>query len=77
MRYELDDRGSIPGRNKDFFLFHSVQIGIGAIQINWLGFYSGDKSTGVWSWLFIPSSVEVKNDGAMPSLPHMFSWRAA
>jgi hypothetical protein len=74
MGYGLDERGSIPGRAK-FSFFHSVQTGSRVIQrpIQWLpgAISPGLKRQGREGDHLTPSSAEVKNDGAIPLLPHM------
>jgi hypothetical protein len=77
----LDVRDSIPGRG-NIFLFSIVgRPAVGPTQlpmkcameaISWRVTRSGweaDHSS--------PSSVEVKNGGAIPPLPHMPSWHSA
>jgi hypothetical protein len=63
----------ISGRGKDFSLLHSVQIGYGPtqplIQMVLGALPSGIKRLGREIDRSPPSTVEVKNSGAIPSLP--------
>jgi hypothetical protein len=78
----LDGQGSIPGRER-FFLFSTAsRLALGPAQspIQWV---LGVISLGVKQQLgheashSPPSSVKVKNGGAIPPLPHMSSWHSA
>jgi hypothetical protein len=40
-------------------------------------FFPWDKAQGREANRLPPSSAEVKNDGAIPPLPHMYSWQSA
>jgi hypothetical protein len=73
--YELDCRGSIPGRDKRFFLPHSVQTdsrahlashSVGAVVS------LGTKKPGRKTDHSPPFSAEVKNGGAIPPFPYFF-----
>jgi hypothetical protein len=78
--YGLDGRGSIPGRDK-MFLFPIAPRALGPTQfpIQWVpgALSSGIKRSGREDDHSSPSSVEVKDDGAIPLLPHTPSWRGA
>jgi hypothetical protein len=67
--YGLHGRGLIPDR------------GSGAHPASYTmdnaGFFPGVKRPGSESDNSPPSSAEVKNDGAIPPLPHMSSWHSA
>jgi hypothetical protein len=81
MGYGLDGQGSIPGRGKIFLSFIASRPALGPTQppIQWV---PGALSPGV-KWYgheadhSPPSSVKVKNCGAIPPLPHMSSWHSA
>jgi hypothetical protein len=51
--YELDSRGSIPSKGRDFSLFHSVQTGSGAHPASYImdtgGCFVGGKMAGTLS----------------------------
>jgi hypothetical protein len=77
----LDGQGSIPGTGKIFpfstvsrLVLGSTHPAIGwvpraiSLEVKWLG-CEADHS--------LPSSAEVKNDGAILSLPHMSLWHTA
>jgi hypothetical protein len=70
--YGLDGHGSIRGRGKIVSGAHLATFPIG----------TGDlppevKRQGREADHSPPSSAEVKNGGAIPPLPHMFSWHSA
>jgi hypothetical protein len=48
--YGLDDRGSIPGRDKKLFVLHSAQTGSGAHPVSYIVgtrvCFSGDQAAG-------------------------------
>jgi hypothetical protein len=70
-----------PARIRDFPLFHSIQTGSGANTASYpvgIGALSpGVKRSGHEADNSPPSSAEVKNGGAIPSLPHTSSWHSA
>jgi hypothetical protein len=63
-------------QGQDFSLLYIVQTGSGAHPASYImgtvGCFPGGKSDHS-----PPTSAEVKNSGAIPSLPHAPSWRAA
>jgi hypothetical protein len=66
--YEMDGRGSIPGKTRDFTLLYSVQTGSGAHQASYpMG--TGVKRSKREADHSSPSSAEVKNGGAIPPSP--------
>jgi hypothetical protein len=71
--YGLDDRGSNPGRGKVFLSFRARKPALGPRQLP-LQLVLGMKSPGCEADHSPPSSVEVKNGGAIPPLSYMFSW---
>jgi hypothetical protein len=75
--YRLNGRGSVPGRTKDVSLLHSVQTRSGAHQASYpvsTGALSPEEERpGREVDHSPPSSVEIKNDGAIPPLPHASS----
>jgi hypothetical protein len=75
--YGMYGRGSIPGTAR-FFLLHSVQTGSGAHpasnSVGTGGSYLGVKRPGREADHSPSSSVEVKNGGAIPPLPHTSLW---
>jgi hypothetical protein len=79
--YGLDGRGLIPGREKRFFLLHSVQNGSGAQSASYpmdTGCsFPGGEPTGREADHSPPSSADVKNGGVITSLPHMSPWPGA
>jgi hypothetical protein len=79
--YVLDCLGSFPGGDETFCLFHSVHAGSGAHSVSYpMGTgdsFPGDKAAGHEADHSPPSSVEFKNGGAMPPLPHTSSWHSA
>jgi hypothetical protein len=80
--YGLDGRGSIPGMVKRFFLFSitssqclgPTQRPMQCIQ---RAVSPGVKRLGREADHSPSSSVEVRNGGAIPTLPHTSSWRSA
>jgi hypothetical protein len=70
-----------PAEASDFFLPHSVQTTLGPTQppIQWVPLTSppGVKQQRRKTDHSPPFSVEVKNGGAIPPLPHMSSWHGA
>jgi hypothetical protein len=74
--YELDGRGSIPGRERD----QSVQIGTGAHPASCTMGTGGSFPGRKWPWRepnhSFPSRVEVKNGGSIPLLPNTSSYRS-
>jgi hypothetical protein len=78
----VEGRVSIYGKYMRFSLFHCVQTGSGTRAVSYpigtRGYYPpGVKQLGHEADHSPPSSVEVKNSGVIPSLPHMSSWRGA
>jgi hypothetical protein len=75
--YGLDDRGSILERGKILFSTAS-RPALGPTQppIEWVpgAISPGVKGPGRETDHSPPSSADVKNGGAIPPLPHMFSW---
>jgi hypothetical protein len=70
--YGLDAQGSIPGRDKRFFLYSTAPT---LVRIQWV---SGVLSPGVKrprreADHLHPSNAKVKNGGAIPPLPHIFT----
>jgi hypothetical protein len=75
--YELDGRGSIPGSGKRFFFYSTPsRPALGPTQPP-IQLVSGVKRSGLEANHLPRSSVEIKNGGAMPPLPHTSSWRSA
>jgi hypothetical protein len=66
---------------QDFFLLHKVETGSevhsASYQLDTGGDFLGGKAAGREADYSSPSSVEVKNDGARPQLPHMSSLHSA
>jgi hypothetical protein len=80
--FGLDCRGLITDRAKFFFLFYTASrpaLGTTLPPIQWVsGLLSlGVKRLGREVDRSSPSSVEVKNGGAIPPLPHIYSWHRA
>jgi hypothetical protein len=76
MGYGLEDRGSIPGSNKGFFyISQHPEQGPTKPTTQWLqGAVSPEvKRPRREDNQSRPSSAEVKNGGAIPSLPHTSS----
>jgi hypothetical protein len=73
--YGLDGRGSIAGKGKTSLL-HSVQTDSGALPA-WYQMGNGGTFPGSEADHSPPSRAEVKNGGAIPPLPHMYSRRGA
>jgi hypothetical protein len=75
MGYGLDG----PGGEANFLLSIASRPVLGPTQttIHWVlgAIYPGIKWPGPEADHSPPSSVEVKNGGAIPPLPHMSSWR--
>jgi hypothetical protein len=73
--YDLDGRGSNPGMGKIFL--YNVQMGSEAHPASYpmgnVDNFLGVKQPGRQADHSAPSSAEVKNGGAMPSLTHMSS----
>jgi hypothetical protein len=82
MDYELDSQGLVPGRGKRVF-FAVLRLTLGHTQphIQWVR-GGGGGPVGL-KWLghecnHLPSwGAEIKNGGAIPSLPHMSSLHGA
>jgi hypothetical protein len=78
--YGLGGWDSIPGRNKKFSLSRSVHTGsvahLASSPIGTDGSFAGNEAVGAADHP-PPSSVEAKNGGAIPPLPHISSWRSA
>jgi hypothetical protein len=74
--YGLDGRGSSPSRGKIFLFSTTSRPALGPTQppIQWV---PGVKLQGREADHSPPSSAEVKNGGAIPSLPHMSAWHSA
>jgi hypothetical protein len=71
-----------PAGRRDFSLLHSVQTGSGAHPASYpldvpRALSSGVKRPVRKGDRLPPSSAHVKNGGAIPPLPHTFSWRGA
>jgi hypothetical protein len=70
-----------PAGASDFSLLHSVQTGSGAhpysYPIGTAGSFGGIKRPGREADHSPPFSVEVKNGGAIPQLPHTSLWRGS
>jgi hypothetical protein len=66
---------------QDFSLLHSIQTDSGAqpasSPMGTGGCFPGGKAAGREADHSPPFSAEVKNGGAIPPLPHVFSWRGA
>jgi hypothetical protein len=79
--YGMEDRGSIPGRNKFFSTLQNLHTVLWPTQlpIQWIPevHSSRVKWPGCEANYSLPSSTEVKNGGAISSLPHTSSWRHA
>jgi hypothetical protein len=71
----------LPAGARDFLILHSVQIGSGAHAVSCLvgiwGYFPAMKRLGLEADHSLPSGTEVKNDRAIPPLPHTSSWRSA
>jgi hypothetical protein len=67
--YGLDNRGSNPDKGNNFISTSSRL----ALEANPASFPRGQSGRGMK--LTTPSIPKVNNGGAIPSLPHMFSWR--
>jgi hypothetical protein len=75
-RYELDGLGSITSSGKTFFLFYGDQADSGVHpHAHMTG--NGVKRQGREAGQSSPSSVVVKNGGAIPPTPRTSSWRSA
>jgi hypothetical protein len=61
--YGLQYRGLFPGRGQNCFCLHSVQTGPGSHPVSYP--VAADLSS--------PSTAEIKNDMAIPPLPHTSS----
>jgi hypothetical protein len=72
MGYGLDSRGSIPGMGKIFLFSTASRLALGLTQppIEWVPgvIFLGIKRVGR-EGDHSPSSAEIKNGGAIPSLP--------
>jgi hypothetical protein len=82
--YGLGGRGvgvRFPAEARDFCLLHNVQTGSGAHPASYAmdtgDSFLGGKSERREADLKHLYSAEVKNGGAIPSLPHTSSWRGA
>jgi hypothetical protein len=78
--YALDDRGLIPGRSERFFSIASrpaLRPTESPIQMIPEALPPGVKQAVSEAYRSPPSSVEDKNGGAIPPLPHMFSYHSA
>jgi hypothetical protein len=72
----LDGQSLIPGRGKRFLL-HSIQMASGPTHtpIQWVPAVSpGLKRSRRQANNSAPSSADIKNRGAIPPLPHTYSW---
>jgi hypothetical protein len=62
-----------PPGARAFSVLHNIQTDSGVHPASYLigawGFFFGGKTTRTWSWP-LTTSVKVKNDGAIPPLPH-------
>jgi hypothetical protein len=77
--YGLDGRGSIPDRRKRLFsiLQHPDQLWDPSYIVGMGTLFSGVKQPRCKSDHSPPFTAEVKNGGAIPSLPHLYSWHSA
>jgi hypothetical protein len=73
--YGLDGLGWIPGRSKRFFSSPQRPDRFWCPPSLLFSGYRGALFTGREADHAFPSSAEVKNDGAIPPLPDMTSWR--
>jgi hypothetical protein len=69
--YRLDGRTSIPGRDKIFIFSIASRLALGPTQLVPGTVSSGVKQPRSEAVHSTPSSAEVKNAGAIPSLPLM------
>jgi hypothetical protein len=78
MGHELDTAGFDSRQGPKMPLVHSVQTDSGAQPASYPmgigGSFLGVKRPGRKVNHSTPSSAKVKNGGARPPLPHMFSW---
>lgn len=73
MGYGLSGRGTIPSRDKRFFLYCTAsRLALKPMRTG-VSFPRG-KVAVAGSWPLTLSSAEVKNGGALPALPHTLSW---
>jgi hypothetical protein len=74
-------RGSILSRGESFSLLRNVQTASGAHSASYPmateDCFLSDKAAGAWSWPLTSIWSRGKNGGAIPPLPHTFSWRDA
>jgi hypothetical protein len=79
MDYELVDRGSIHGKGKIFLFSTASRSVLGSTQphMRWIvgTIFQGVKEPGREADHSPTSSVEIKNVGGTPELPHMSSCR--
>jgi hypothetical protein len=68
----LEGRGSIPARPRDLSLMHNVKTGS---EAHWASYTMGTGGS-FYGGKFL-SSAEVKNNEAIPPLPHTSSWYGA
>jgi hypothetical protein len=72
--WTAENWGSIPCRGRDFSLLHIVHTGSGAHPASYAvgtkALSPGVKRQGLEADHLCISSAEVKNDGAIPTLPH-------
>jgi hypothetical protein len=76
LSYGLDDRGSIPGRGKDFFLRHRDQICSGANPAYQMGTgrsFTGLNGRGVELTTHIHLAPRLRMRGATPPLLHTYT----
>jgi hypothetical protein len=77
----LDGQALILSRDKIFLCFTVSRLALGPTQppIEWVveAVYPRVKRPGHEADHSPPSSAEVRNDGAIPPLPHTFSWHGA
>jgi hypothetical protein len=80
--YWMDDTGSIPGKGKRFFsipysLDRGMVSALASFRMGTGGFHPRLKPPGRQDDHSPASSAEIKNGGAIPPIPHTFSWRGA
>jgi hypothetical protein len=77
--YELNHRGSIPGKGKKFLSFPVSRPALEStfISTGHRRLFPGVKRLGREADHSLSSSTEVKNCGAVLPNPHRFSWRSA
>jgi hypothetical protein len=82
MGYGLDDRGSIPSKDRKTFLYSTAsRLVLGRTQppTRWVprALSPEVKRPGRENGHSPPSSAEIKNDGPIPPFPHTQSWHSA